>query len=97
MQIPPSAKANTLKKKQLFEGAMRLRYRVLLEKGLKMMDGTVRLGERTGEDSVWVHRARDARRDIELSLEDEKAALAKLPFSEAELETALELLKKPAP
>ena len=29
MQVPPPAKADTLKKKQLFEGAMRLRYRVL--------------------------------------------------------------------
>jgi tetratricopeptide (TPR) repeat protein len=97
MQIPPPAKADTLKKKQLFEGAMRLRYRVLLEKGLKLMEGTVRIGERTGEDSLWVHRARDAKRDIELSIEDEKRALAKLPFSEAELQTALEQLKKPAP
>jgi tetratricopeptide (TPR) repeat protein len=97
MQIPPPAKADTLKKKQLFEGAMRLRYRVLLEKGLKLMDGTVRIGERTGEDSAWVHRARDAKRDIELSLEDEKSALSKLPFSEAELQSALEQLKKPAP
>jgi len=61
------------------------------------MDGTVRLGERTGEDSLWVHRARDAKRDIELSLEDEKRALEKLPFSEAELQSALAELKKPAP
>ena len=92
MQIPP-VKADTLKKKQLFEGAMRLRYRVLLEKGLKMMEGTVRLGKRTGEDSPWVHRAEEAQKDIELSLEDEKAALAKLPFTEAELQAALDLLK----
>lgn len=97
MQIPPPAKADTLKKKQLFEGAMRLRYRVLLEKGLKMMEGTVRLGERTGEDSLWVHRAKEAQRDLTLSLEDEKNALAKLPFSEAELQAALDQLKKPAP
>ena len=97
MQIPPPAKASTLKKKQLFEGAMRLRYRVLLEKGLKMMEGTVRLGERTGEDSLWVHRAKEAQRDLTLSLEDEKNALARLPFSEAELQAALDQLKKPAP
>jgi tetratricopeptide (TPR) repeat protein len=94
MRVPPPIKADTLKKKQLFEGAMRLRYRVLLEKGLKMMDGTVRMGQRTGEDSSWVQRAREAKRDIELSLDDEKAALAKLPYTEEELEAALELLKK---
>jgi tetratricopeptide (TPR) repeat protein len=97
MGIPPTAKSDTLKKKQLFEGAMRLRYRVLLEKGLKMMDGTVRLGARTGEDSAWVHRAEEAKRDIELALEDEKRALAKLPYSEAELQEALDLLRKKAP
>src|SRR5262249_33720273 len=97
MQIPPPAGADTLKKKQLFEGAMRLRYRVLLEKGLKMMDGTVRLGERTGESSLWVARAREAKRDLELSLEDEKRELAKLPFTEAELQQALDRLKKPSP
>jgi hypothetical protein len=94
MAITPTAKSDTLKKKQLFEGAMRLRYRVLLEKGLKMMDGTVRIGSRTGEDSAWIHRAEEAKRDIALALEDEKSALAKLPFSEAELQEALELLRK---
>lgn len=97
MQVPPPAKADSLKKKQLFEGAMRLRYRVLLEKGLALMDGTVRLGQRTGEDSTWVHRASEAKRDIELALEDEKSALAKLPYTEAELQKALDGLKKPTP
>lgn len=94
MAIPPSSKADTLKKKQLFEGAMRLRYRILLEKGLRMMDGTVRLGRRTGEDSAWIHRAEEAKRDIERAMEDEKSALSKLPFTEAELQEALELLRK---
>jgi tetratricopeptide (TPR) repeat protein len=97
MAIPPTAKSDTLKKKQLFEGAMRLRYRVLLEKGLKMMEGTVRLGQRTGEDSAWVHRAEEAKRDIELALEDERRALSKLPYSETELQEALDLLRKKAP
>jgi tetratricopeptide (TPR) repeat protein len=93
MRIQPPAAADTLKKKQLFEGAMRLRYRVLLEKGLKMMDATVALGERTGESSPWVARARQARKDLELALEDEKAALAKMPFTEADLQAALDQLK----
>jgi hypothetical protein len=97
MAIAPTAKSDTLKKKQLFEGAMRLRYRVLLEKGLKMMEGTVRLAQRTGEDSAWVHRAEEAKHDVELALEDEKRALSKLPYSEAELQEALDLLRKKAP
>lgn len=97
MAIAPPGKADTLKKKQLFEGAMRLRYRVLLEKGLKMMEATVRLGERTGESSRWIARAEEAKRDLERALADEKAALARLPFTEAELQAALDGLaaKKP--
>ncbi|WP_235879918.1 hypothetical protein [Polyangium aurulentum] len=94
MKVPPPAGADTLRKKQLWEGAMRLRYRVLLEKGLRMMDGTVRLGDRTGEASAWVGRAREAKRALELALEDEKAALARLPFTEDELREALDSLKK---
>jgi len=94
MKVPPPAGADSLRKKQLWEGAMRLRYRVLLEKGLRMMDGTVRLGDRTGEASAWVARAREAKRALELALEDEKAALARLPFTEDELREALDSLKK---
>ena len=96
MQIPPTAAAKTLKQKQLFEATMRLRYRILLEKGLKMMDGTVKLGERTGESSGWVSRARDAKKDLEQSLADEKAALAKMPFTEDEIKEAMEKLKSKA-
>lgn len=94
MRIVPK-QPTTLRQKQLFEGAMRLRYRVLLEKGLKMMEGTSRLGERTGESSAWIARAREAEGALRLSLEDEKAALSRLPFTEDELREALEALKKP--
>jgi tetratricopeptide (TPR) repeat protein len=94
MRIVPPAKADNLRKKQLFEGAMRLRYRVLLEKGLDMMNGTVRMGDRTGESSAWVSRAREAQRTLEMALQDEKAALAKMPFTEDELRAELEALKK---
>lgn len=94
MEITPPAAATTLRRKQLFEGAMRLRYRVLLEKGLKMMDGVVRMGERTGEGSAWIARANEARRKLERALEEEKAALAALPFTEAELQEGLNALKK---
>lgn len=94
MDIPPPAAAKTLKRKQLFEGAMRLRYRVLLEKGLRMMDGVVRMGERTGEASAWVGRAREAQKQLEAALAEEKAALASLPFTEAELQEGLDALKK---
>jgi tetratricopeptide (TPR) repeat protein len=90
--VPP---AKTLKLQQLYEGALRLRYRILLEKGLTMMDHTVALGDRTGEDSEWIHRARDAQKQLQVALADEKAAIAKLPYSEDELKQALDDLKKP--
>lgn len=97
MRIPPPVKADNLRKKQLFEGAMRLRYRVLLEKGLDMMNGTVRMSDRTGESSAWVSRAKEAQRSLELALQDEKAALAKMPFTEEELRAQLEALKQKKP
>ena len=90
-------KPRDLKQQQLFEGAMRLRYRILLEKGLAMMGGTVRLGERTGERSPWVARAKEAKAQLERSLADEKAALAKLPYTEDELREALAKLKPAKP
>lgn len=88
--IPPPAAAKTDRQKQLFEGAMRLRYRVLLEKGLQMMDRTLRMAERTSEKSVWVSRASDAVTDLERAIAQEKEALRRLPYSEAELQRALD-------
>ena len=99
MKVPAPTKTSTLRSRQLWEGSMRLRYRVLLEKGLKMMEGTVALGERTGESSLWVTRAREAKTELENALAMEKEALSKLPFTEEELKQALEELKakKPKP
>lgn len=97
MAIPAPEKARTVKQKQLFEGALRLRYRVLLDKGLKMMEATVRLGDRTGEDSEWIGRARESKRALEQRLADEKRALASLPYTEDELRAGLDVLKTRAP
>lgn len=96
LAISPPTQADTDEKRALFEGAMRLRYRVLLEKGLKMMDHTVSLGDRTGEAASWISRARDARDELMRSLAEEKAALERLPYSERELQRALDDLEKKA-
>ena len=99
MEIPPP-KNTSLEKQQLFEAAMRLRYRTLIEKGLKMMDGIVRLANRTGENSDWIARAREAKASLERALADEKAALKKTPYSEEEIRAALDKLRgmaKPNP
>ncbi len=97
MHIPPPQSAQTAEQKALFVGAMRLRYRVLIEKGLKMMEATVRLGDRTGEASAWIGRAKEAQRDLEVALATEKAELAKLPYTEEELRAGLESLKNKKP
>ena len=44
----------------------------------------------TGENSAWIDRARTAKQDIELALNEQKEALAKLPYSEKELQKALD-------
>ena len=88
--IPPPKTATTTEKKRLFEGAMALRYRILLEKGLKMMDHTLMFATRTGEASVWIDRARAAKREIERALEEQKTKLEKLPYSEKDLQKALD-------
>ncbi len=97
MVVPAPEGASSLRQKQLWEGAMRLRYRILLEKGLKMMEGTVALGEKTGQKSNWIARAREAQKELETALATEKEAMKKLPFSEDEIKTALDDLKKKNP
>lgn len=94
MSIPPTDKAKTESDKQLFYGTMHVRYRVLLEKGIEMMKRTLALGERTGAASAWMQRAQTAQTEMEKALEEEKAQIAKYPFTEAELQRALELMKQ---
>jgi tetratricopeptide (TPR) repeat protein len=89
MRIPPP-NVTTQAKAQLFEGAMRLRYSVLLQKGLTMMEHTLALAERTGEHSEWVQRAGEAKNALTKDIQAEQTALDRLPYSRADLEKALE-------
>jgi len=96
MMIPPTEKAKTERDKQLFYGIMHVRYRVLLEKGLEMMKRTLALGEKTGVATAWMKRAESAKGEMEQALEAERATIAKMPFTEEELQKALEIMKKHA-
>jgi tetratricopeptide (TPR) repeat protein len=96
MMIPPTDKAKTESDKQLFYGIMHVRYRALLEKGVEMMKRTLGLGERTGVASAWMKRAESAKDEMEKALEEEKAMIKKMPFTEEELEKALAIMKKKA-
>ncbi|MGH7295423.1 MAG: tetratricopeptide repeat protein [Polyangiaceae bacterium] len=94
MKIPPPATSKTEKQKQMFYAFMHISYRILLEKGLRELEQTVALGERTADSSAWIQRARDAREEMRTALEDEKAQIAKMPFTEDEVKEALGQLKK---
>lgn len=96
MSIPPTELAKTESDKQLFYGIMHVRYRALIEKGIEMMNRTLALAEKTQDTSSWVKRAQDAKTEMEAALVEEKAQLAKMPFTEKEVEAALELMKKKA-
>lgn len=92
--IPPPATSKTEKQKQMFYAFMHVRYRILLEKGLREMEQTVALGERTADSSAWIERAREARQEMQTALDDEKAQIARMPFTETDVNAALDILEK---
>jgi tetratricopeptide (TPR) repeat protein len=94
MQIPPPATSKTERQKQMFYAFMHMSYRILLEKGLRELEQTVALGERTADSSAWIERARSAREEMQIALTDEKTQIDKMPFTEDEVKMALGLLKK---
>jgi hypothetical protein len=92
MEVPPPASATGEDSRALFEGAMRLRYAILLQKALAMMTHTVAMAGRAGVSSVWVERARRAKGAIERAIREEQAAIDRLPFSRDQLQSALDRL-----
>lgn len=95
MSIPPDAsRAKTESDRQLFFAIMHVRYRVLLEKGVEMMNRTLDFGAKTGAAAAWMDRAEAAKRDMDDALVAEKAQLATYPFTEEEVEKAIALMKK---
>jgi tetratricopeptide (TPR) repeat protein len=83
-------RAGTERQRMLFEGAMRLRYSVLLAKASSMLEHTLALALRTGEDSEWVRRTERARAALVEASADEQVALDRLPFSRDDLQRALD-------
>ena len=90
MQVPAPKAADTERRRQLFEGAMRLRYSILLDKAKSMLDHTVAMADRTGEQSPWVLKSRQAQEAIVQAIQTEHAALAKLPYTREQLQSALD-------
>lgn len=96
MQIPAPPTAKTEQQRRLFEGAMRLRYSVLVQKALDMMKHTLTMAERTGENSAWVDRVKAARAELELQLQEEQRAIDAMHVSREALEAALKNLQNEA-
>jgi hypothetical protein len=96
MEIPPPKNLKTEKQRQEFFAFMHLRYRNILQRGLKQIDQTIALGERMADTSPWLQRAREAKTEMETALADEKAQMDKLPFTEKEMQEAIDTLKKQA-
>ena len=94
MAIPPTPQAKTSAQRDLFFAMMHVRYRVLLEKGLEMMKRTAALATQTTEVTPWVERAKAAEAEMTKAIDEEKAALAKLPYSEETVQAALDDLKR---
>lgn len=94
VKTPPSA--DTERKRQLFEGAVRTRYSVLLNKAKGMAEHTLAMAARTGESSDWVERTRKALASIDEAMRDEEAALAKLPYTKADFEAYFAQMSAPA-
>lgn len=94
MAVPPPPKAKSAHQKQLAMGLMHRRYRVLLEKGLDMMDRVLALGAKMDDAAVWLDRAATQKAEIQAALDAERIEMAKLPFTEEELDKTLELLRK---
>jgi tetratricopeptide (TPR) repeat protein len=94
MSIPPTEQAKTEKDKQLFYAIMHVRYRAFVDKGIEMMRRTIELGEKTPESQAWLTRAKAAKKDMEDALALEKAEFAKFPFTEAEVERAIAIMKE---
>lgn len=90
---PPSF-SKTEDDKTLFRAAMRYRYRVLVETGLDLLERVLRLDGKAGVKSPWIDRARGVRVHLEKELADEKAALAKLPYSEKDIADQLDKIAK---
>lgn len=90
MEMPVPVEADTPERRQLFEGAIRLRYSILLRKSLAMMKSTVSLLERTKHTGDWAEKARKSLQEIEAAEIREQAAIDALPYTREHLQKALD-------
>lgn len=85
----PRPKSDPLKQ-QLFEGALRLRFSLLLSKARIMLTHTLAMANRTALKSTWVTRANAALQRIDEQKRVESEALERLPFTREQLQAKLD-------
>lgn len=93
-RMPRPAGAEAKRLGALFEGAMRLRYLILLEKGLAMLDHTVAMAERTEPHTPWAERARETRDRLAARLVSENRAIDALPHPRESIRRVLDELQR---
>lgn len=91
LKIPPPREVNG-SDSRLFEGAMRVRYSVLLGKALNMVEHTVAMAESTGGAPLWLARARQLQVQLQKATDEEQRVLNSLPYSRTQLQAALKAL-----
>ena len=89
LAVPQADRSKSTGEQALIEGAMRLRYSILLTKAVRMMETTVEMLDRTGEASPWRQKATEALSELEGARTSEEAAIDALPYSREELKKAL--------
>jgi len=89
MAIKPPPEVKTERLRQVFYAFMHIRYRVLLEKGMWQLEQTIALGKRVNDTSAWIKRAEAAKKEMETAIAEEKAVIAKFPFTEDEVKQSL--------
>lgn len=87
----PSA-ADNAQRRELFDGALRLRYSILLTKAASMLRATLALQDKDHAPSAWTARAEQTLADIEAAERQEERALALLPYTKAQLQQVLDEL-----
>lgn len=94
LSVSTPVAANTPARQALFRGAMRLRYRIILEKSIRTLDRTLNLeSQKMQNHQRWFELARSAKQEMQQQLIEEKTEFAKLPYTEAQLQKAFDDLK----
>ena len=94
MRVKAPEKLSEEKERRLYEGAVQLRYRILLQKGLKMMQSTVKMNERVGETNAWGQRAKEAMEQLEKAIGEANGVIQRVGVPEETLKRGLEEMGK---